>query len=88
MNQQIVKSQEEILRDSFEQWIAHPVTKLVIQAILKHKKSFIDRMTSGACDSEITDQQIRFHTVNMKNTEAVLKIITDFPTLTAQINKT
>lgn len=87
MSNPIPPTQEEILLQSYEIWRQSPVTQLFIKTLLNFKQEFVNKITASALPDSSMDNAIKFHSVSLKNTDAILKIVTDFDTFKQQVTK-
>lgn len=76
----IPPNQQEIIAEMHSQWLEQPITQMMLKCLNKHKQSFANTMSANASAATTPDQQFRLWGVSMKNTDAVIKILTDFGT--------
>lgn len=66
---------QEVEIQLHEQWMQHPITRQLINKINEHKEKFVTQLSTHASDQSITDQTIRSYAINIRNTDAILKLI-------------
>lgn len=69
---------EELVQEAFEQWKNHPTTGLLIKNLQAHKKKCLDIIVNAATDHNIPDISLRYQAVNIKNTERIIGMITQY----------
>jgi hypothetical protein len=77
----------DLVYDAYEIWLHHPTTNQLIQNLQKLRKSFIDNIISNATNANAADSVIRFQTISLKNTEAILNMIQNYDAFKAQLTK-
>lgn len=59
------------------QWSEHPTTQTMLSAVRKHKESFVGLIGSNVNNASMTDAAFRSLAVNIRNTDAILVLLTD-----------
>lgn len=80
-------SNQEVIRDAYEVWIRHPITVLLLSNLEKHKKGFVNKITSESMSILTPDQSIRHYAINIKNTEAIISLIKNYSVFNDLVNK-
>ena len=79
--------QEDLLRETYEQWRLHPITKILIENLQKDKQFFVDKISLAATDPEVTDAQVRSFSIGIKNMESDLKMVVNYEIFCSKLNK-
>lgn len=78
----VVKSQEDLIRDAYEQWISHPTTQMFIKNLRKHREKLLGALLAGQGNVEIMNR----HCSSLKTMECVLTIATDYDKFLQLVN--
>lgn len=81
MKEQQEQDDESVKQIEFQQWLQHPTTVLMLNALKKHRSKIIDTISNTAASPEYTDSWIRHHAVGLRCMDAVIKIVTDKETM-------
>lgn len=79
--------QEEVLEAQHQEWLKHPVTCSLLKALRKHQTKMAKLTTDSVYDDKVSSEVIRYHCVGLKNTNAVILLVTDFKSLVNYLNK-
>jgi len=74
----IPESQESLVREAYDQWLAHPVTRMLLANLDKHKSRQVRQISAQATVADVTDAQVRQSACSLKTTDAIIQIITDY----------
>jgi hypothetical protein len=84
-----MNEKEDKLKELFEvqhsQWINNPTTQSFLKALEKHKNTFVDILSANV-EGQMTDQQFRRISVNIKNTDAILSLARNSEIFYKQLN--
>lgn len=75
--------QKKILTEQYEDWRKNPVTTIVLNALQKHKDSFVTRIAYQNLSEPNASEQLKYYAGNIKNMEVVMQVMTDITTLTS-----
>lgn len=79
---------DKIQSVQFQQWLRHPTTQLLIKA-MKHQQALFQKdIISNANKISMTDQEIRYKCITIRDLEAMLTYAQDFETLKRAANQT
>lgn len=74
----IDKKQEEIRNELYQQWLAHPITSMLLSNLKKDKEFFVDKIATAATDPEVSDLRVRYYGFGIKNITNIISMITDY----------
>jgi len=78
---------ESLLEVQFQQWLSHPTTALMLRALNKHKEDFINLVSESSMDDKLSDAFVRLKTTGIRNTDAIIKLITNKEAMQKKANK-
>ena len=76
-----IENDESIVQEQFNQWLVHPTTQLLVDAIYGHRAKFIEAISKNAEDMTISDSALRHKAVALRTIDAILRIITNKETM-------
>lgn len=79
--------QEEVLEAQHQEWLKHPVTCSLLKALRKHQSGLSSVALESVYNEKVSSEVIRYHCVGLKNTNAIINLVTDFKSLVNYLNK-
>lgn len=81
------KQQEEIVRETYEQWRHHPGTVMFLRNLEKMKLNHLETSMNNAFNFGLSDQQFRLNAYAAKTISTVVQLMTNFEAFQNQLNK-
>ena len=78
----INEKQEQIQQELYQQWLAHPITVLLIKNLKTDKEFFVNKIATVATDPTESDLRVRYYGFGIKNIANILSMITDYAKFT------
>ena len=75
--QEHLENMAQVLRQQHAQWLEHPCTTTILNAIRQHKNSFVELMSNNASNTAVNDTAFRSFAINLRNTDAILAVMTN-----------
>lgn len=60
-----------------QQWLTHPITHAALELLVKLKDAHVTNLSSKINDLDVTDAAFRGIAVNIRNTDAILSMLSD-----------
>lgn len=77
---------EEVLSQQHQEWLRHPVTQQLVEALKNHKNEFVKLVSENASNKEVTDSTIRIHAASIKCTDAITVLVTNTQAFLKKVN--
>jgi hypothetical protein len=86
-NKDTEQDDDSIKSAQFQQWLSSPLTQLMLNAIRKHREEFVELVSNNSMSETHTDQFIRLKATGIRNTDAVLLLITNYEAMKKKVTK-
>lgn len=65
------------VKELHQQWIKHPMTQMCLGLIGKFREIHVNTVSANVTNIAVSDSNFRGMAINIKNTDAIVKLITD-----------
>lgn len=76
----------EGVKQEHAQWLTQQTTLRVLAALQKRKEKYVKQLTIESTDTKVSDAQIRYHTIAIKDFEMIENLIRNPELILATLN--